>query len=323
MNAMQRLQAWVDAARRVRDAYRTIAGINGRNRNLVKPLNPRSQYPLVDDKLACKHALSAAGVPVPATLAVLGRMADLSRLPEVLSCHPVAAIKPSRGLGGGGILLLFGERAPGQYWRQPESIARGAESARQWATIGEIRGHLQQILAGQFAMDRRDDVAFLEELLISMPEIDRLSPGHVSDVRILVHRGVPVLAMTRAPTRVSGGRANLHQGAIGYGIDLADGRAVAAIFRNRPIGRHPDTGLPLEAFVVPRWAELLDIARRCAAAIPLGYLGVDIVLDRRHGPLVLELNARPGLAIQVANMRGLFSLVRPELPSGVIAGGAA
>jgi len=37
----------------------------------------------------------------------------------------------------------------------------------------------------------------------------------------------------------------------------------------------------------------------------LGYLGVDIVLDKAYGPMLLELNARPGLAIQVANQAGL------------------
>lgn len=37
----------------------------------------------------------------------------------------------------------------------------------------------------------------------------------------------------------------------------------------------------------------------------LGYVGVDMVLDKNLGPLILELNARPGLAIQIANFRGL------------------
>jgi hypothetical protein len=38
----------------------------------------------------------------------------------------------------------------------------------------------------------------------------------------------------------------------------------------------------------------------------LGYIGVDVVLDANHGPLLLELNARPGLAIQIANFQGLL-----------------
>ena len=38
----------------------------------------------------------------------------------------------------------------------------------------------------------------------------------------------------------------------------------------------------------------------------MGYLGVDIVLDRKQGPMLLEANARPGLAIQIANGQGLI-----------------
>jgi D-alanine-D-alanine ligase-like ATP-grasp enzyme len=41
-------------------------------------------------------------------------------------------------------------------------------------------------------------------------------------------------------------------------------------------------------------------------AVGLGYLGADIVLDHRQGPLLLEANARPGLAIQIANGQGLL-----------------
>jgi hypothetical protein len=42
-----------------------------------------------------------------------------------------------------------------------------------------------------------------------------------------------------------------------------------------------------------------------AEAVGLGYLGVDIVVDAAAGPLLLEANARPGLAIQTANGLGL------------------
>jgi glutathione synthase/RimK-type ligase-like ATP-grasp enzyme len=39
--------------------------------------------------------------------------------------------------------------------------------------------------------------------------------------------------------------------------------------------------------------------------VELGYLGADIVLTPDHGPILLELNARPGLGIQIANLDGL------------------
>lgn len=36
-----------------------------------------------------------------------------------------------------------------------------------------------------------------------------------------------------------------------------------------------------------------------------GYFGIDIVVDASLGPSILELNARPGLSIQLATGRGL------------------
>ena len=42
----------------------------------------------------------------------------------------------------------------------------------------------------------------------------------------------------------------------------------------------------------------------------LGYLRVDMVIDNDRGPLILEMNARPGLSIQIANCTGLSNRVR-------------
>jgi glutathione synthase/RimK-type ligase-like ATP-grasp enzyme len=52
------------------------------------------------------------------------------------------------------------------------------------------------------------------------------------------------------------------------------------------------------------------MASRCYELSGLGYVGVDFVLDRNQGPLILELNARPGLAIQMANGNGLHHRLR-------------
>jgi alpha-L-glutamate ligase-like protein len=127
----------------------------------------------------------------------------------------------------------------------------------------------------------------------------------VPDVRVLVFRGVPVQAMVRLPTRASDGRANLHMGGMGVGVHLGLGITTHGILGGRPTPRHPDLGCDVEGRPVPQWEGLLRIAARCHDAVPLGYLGVDIVLDATLGPLVLELNARPGLTIQLANRRGL------------------
>jgi alpha-L-glutamate ligase-like protein len=136
-----------------------------------------------------------------------------------------------------------------------------------------------------------------------------ISPRGVADVRIVLYRFEPALAMLRLPTLASNGRANLHQGGIGVGIDLASGRAHYAISGACPIDRHPDTGAPLLNRVVPGWGAIVEMARKTARAVGLGFVGIDIVLDEQEGPLLLEANARPGLTIQLANDAGLLTAI--------------
>lgn len=50
---------------------------------------------------------------------------------------------------------------------------------------------------------------------------------------------------------------------------------------------------------------MLLMAAEAIEMTGLGYLGADFVLDKERGPVLLELNARPGLAIQIANRSGL------------------
>ena len=62
----------------------------------------------------------------------------------------------------------------------------------------------------------------------------------------------------------------------------------------------------------------MNLAARSYELTGLGYQGVDLVLDKDKGPLILELNARPGLNIQIANRAGLLTrlqLVEQHAPS--------
>jgi len=162
----------------------------------------------------------------------------------------------------------------------------------------------------------------LEYRLTPEPTLAAYSPGGVPDVRVVLAHGVPMMAMLRLPTRASDGRANLHVGGVGVGIDLASGRAIHAIWRDRPTVLHPDTRQPLSAIRIPRWDEILRLSARSYDAVPLGYMGIDVVIDIHHGPVILELNARPGLSIQLANRRGLRPALA-ELHPQAGAGGTA
>ena len=150
----------------------------------------------------------------------------------------------------------------------------------------------------------------VEYMVRFSPLFERISYQGVPDIRVIVFRGYPIMAMVRLPTRASSGKANLHQGAVGAGIDLATGITLDGVVGTEVVTHHPDTTHAIAGLRIPDWETILDISARCFELTGLGYIGVDIVLDRDLGPLVLELNARPGLAIQIANRQGLLRRLR-------------
>ena len=278
---------------------RGVLGINRRNGTFVLPENPRRHYPRVDDKLITKRLADAAGIPAPRTLAVLSYHHELRELPRLLDGVSDFVLKPARGAQGNGIIVVTGIEH-GRYRKSSGALL----------TLPHIRQHVSNTISGVFSLRGDWDSCLVESRVILDPQFERLTRYGIPDIRVIVHRVLPIMAMCRLPTEASDGRANLHQGAIGAGIDLATGRVVHAAFHNRSITHHVDTQAPIIGFAVPAWDEVLGLAVRAGEISGLGYVGVDIVIDAAHGPLLLELNARPGLAIQLANNRGLFPRLR-------------
>jgi alpha-L-glutamate ligase-like protein len=275
-----------------------VLGMNRRNRIFIGPHNPRTAYPLVDDKLRTKRMLEECGVPTPELLHVVRSQHEVRDPGRFLPAEGFC-IKPAKGSGGKGILVVVR--------REGDRFVKG--SGVQLET-GDLRRHLSNVLAGLFSLGGNPDAAIVEALIRPEPAMAELSHEGVPDIRILVFRGYPVMAMMRLATRASDGKANLHQGAIGVGIDIAGGESLHALQHGRPVTRHPDTGLALDAIRIPGWQDMLEVAARCHDITGLGYLGVDMVVDAVHGAQVLELNARPGLAIQMANGAGLLPRLR-------------
>jgi alpha-L-glutamate ligase-like protein len=281
--------------RRLLEARARVVGINRRNVTLVYPHNDRHDFPLADDKLLAKERFVAAGVPVPETLAVCDGLFAVPGVVEGLRGKGRFVVKPSNGSGGGGILVV-GE------W----DAERGAWTRAGGRTIGplQLERHLADIVFGVHS-NQLEDWGFVERRIEPHPFFDALWADGLCDVRVITLHATPVLSMIRVPTAESGGRANLHQGGLGIAVDLASGATTRALHHGRAIARHPESGAPLVGLALPGWPAVLDVARRAAAAVPLGYLGVDVVVDRERGPLVLEINARPGLEIQNVNGIGL------------------
>lgn len=271
-----------------------VLGLNDRNANFIMRHNPRYLYPLVDNKILCKQKLIEHGIAVPKLLGEIRSQYEAGHLDERLAGLDQFVIKPASGSGGDGIVVITGRQRKAWVTTDGRLIS-----------LSDIEYHVAGILAGMYSLGGQTDSAMLEALIHPDPVLKPVAPEGVADIRIIVYRGVPVMAMMRLPTRRSGGKANLHQGAIGAGVDVATGTTLKAVMNASVVDQHPDTAASVEAFQLPDWQGLLLTATRCHDAIPLGYLGVDLVLDRDHGPLVLEMNARPGLAIQIANGSGL------------------
>ncbi len=288
---------------------RGILGINRRNVLYTLGQNERARYPLVDDKLLTKQLCRRANIPVPRLIASANTHREVGQLLGRVRDEPAFVLKPARGAMGNGILVL--EWRDGQLYRGVRRMAEGA-----------FVYHAAGIVSGLYSLAGHSDEALVEERLETDPRFAELVADGVPDTRIIVYRGIPAMSMVRLPTRVSDGRANLHQGAVGAGIDLVTGLLGRAVQRNREVLASPDTGVSIAGFEIPEFDRVLDTAVRATDETGLGYVGADVVVDARYGPVVLELNARPGLAIQLANRAGLrprleaIDRVHPDLADG-------
>lgn len=276
-----------------------IIGMNQRNIGLVAKYNPRRLYPLVDDKLKTKLLAQKAGVTVPKLLGTLLYQHDVSKLEKILTAYDQFVIKPVKGSGGKGILVICAREH--NFYIKPSG---------DMLSLLEIKRHVSNILSGLHSLGGKPDTVMIESLIKIDPVFSGYSHEGVPDLRVIIFQGYPIMAMLRLATHASDGKANLHQGAVGVGIDIGTGNALHAVQFGKPIQRHPDTRKTFSELAIPHWDKLLSLAAACYEMTGLGYLGVDIVLDRDQGPMIIELNARPGLAIQIANNAGLIPRIR-------------
>lgn len=271
-----------------------LLGMNNRNIAYIARHNPRHLYPTVDNKLNTKNAAIAAGIRVPELLGVVENSRQLRNLPSMLEPLNRFVIKPTRGSGGKGILVIDGRDFDFFLKTNGSKIKQK-----------DIRRHVNNILSGLYSLGGKPDSAMIETMVEYDPVFNDYTYEGVPDLRVIVYKGFPVMAMLRCSTHASDGRANLHQGAIGVGIDIYTGKSLFAVQHNKPIVEHPDTGKQFAGLEIPHWHEILRLTAGCYEMTGLGYIGCDIVLDKKNGPMILELNARPGLAIQLASGIGL------------------
>jgi alpha-L-glutamate ligase-like protein len=288
-----------------------VLGINHRNLAFIQESNPRALYPRVDDKTITKRICQKHDIPTPQTYAIIRRYGDVGRLAQLIGDRGEFVVKPASGAAGRGIIVVA--RRNGNDYET---------SSGRLISQSELKYHVSTILSGLYSLGGQVDSAIVEQRIVMHPIMQGVAVGGTPDIRVILYRRVPVMAMVRLPTVGSEGRANLHQGAAAAAVDLVTGRTYGGVCNGRAITLHPDTGEPIGNLQIPGWHNLLRAAMKLADALEMGYIGVDFVIDARIGAVVLEANARPGLAIQVAHRIGLLPRLRliDSIPSEALAG---
>jgi alpha-L-glutamate ligase-like protein len=276
---------------------RKVLGMDARNLKYIRPCNSKSSRLIADDKLLCKKILKKNDISVPQLIAKIKTYEELDSF-DWNSLPDSFALKPNRGLGGEGIIVVYGKKKNSfDSWIKADSSI---------ITIDDLKSHIRNILDGSFSLSNTPDTAFFEERVRLLKLFKPYAYKGIPDIRIIVFNKVPVMAMLRLPTEASKGKANLQQGALGVGIDLATGTTTTAVLgKSKIIEYVPGTRMLLSGIKIPYWNDILNLAVKTQEISGLGYLGVDVAIDKENGPIILELNARPGLSIQIANLSGL------------------
>jgi len=276
-----------------------VIGMNERNYRIINKLNPREFRNYANDKALCKKVLEENDIPTPKTYCVIEAMREIEGKISTIEHLDDFVVKPAMGSGGQEILIL--KKIGVNTWSSPS----GEVYTRKLLVM-----HVANILFGKFSR-KLFDKAIFEYRLIPHTDFQKIFKRGVPDFRIILLNTKPIMAMLRMPTEESDGKANLHAGAIGLGVDLETGRLTRGYnqLTDKMVSRHPDSKVLFDGMKLPDWEKTLSISIATAKVFPLNYLGIDIVYDERLGPMVIEINSRPGMQIQNVNAIGLKKLI--------------
>ncbi|MCA9360792.1 aspartyl protease family protein [Candidatus Kaiserbacteria bacterium] len=271
----------------------SLLGMNARNYLYIRKFNRRSQKLVADDKLQTKKRLLEAGVPTNRIIASFDSLQSVREFDWTILPTDFA-IKPAHGYGGRGINVI-------REWNGKT----GTLGEKRTVGILDLERIIFGALDGEHSLNNLPDTVFIEDRIRTHNMFKKYIEKGVPDIRLIVCNMVPIMAMMRLPTIYSDGKANLHLGALGVGIDIRTGITTFGVIGNNQVLYIPGTKVKVRGIKIPDWENILDIAVRAQQCSRLGFAGVDIVIDQSNGPLVLEINARPGLGIQIANQASL------------------
>lgn len=156
------------------------------------------------------------------------------------------------------------------------------------------------ILQWEYNAKRTKDKILIEEKMNPWKVFDEFCKYGLADIRVILFNLVPILAMIRIPTEMSGGKANLAQWWIACGLDLITGRIISLTMWKSGetyTKDFPEEYKSRQGLKIPFWNEILHFSANAQYFINIGYIGIDRVITTT-GPKVLEVNGRAGMEIQ-------------------------
>lgn len=272
-----------------------ILGMNARNQLYVSRNSRRSKN-ICHSKYASKVLLLNEGIPTAKVYGILATIEDVNDF-DWGSLTENFVLKPTNGHGGKGVVAFRRKYKRQNVWIDVVN--------NRW-NLEDLKIHCYDILEGQYSSHGAEPKIIIEERVVSHPRLLEYSYKGTPDIRVVVFNSIPIMAYMRLPTKESEGRANQNQGALGVGIDIGSGLTTYATAHKTEIIQYlPDSKKELKGIQIPYWKKLLSTAVRAANAAHLVYSGIDLFIDKEQGPMVVELNYRPGLSIQIANQTGL------------------
>jgi len=251
---------------------------------LMNALNPDGRKPLTDDKSLFAEHCAGHGIPHPVTLGLWDpAREDLPAFAEDFhACAENGGVvcKSLEGTRGEDMAIIRSDGA-GQWWLSTED---SAETAMDWASVKT------RLIANQTAY-------LCQKRLTNDPGLAEFGETPLHTVRMLtVMRGdqfEPLLAVLRIG-RAGAIADNFKQGGLGAALDIGDGRlGRGCTFAADCLpGSRGETaqGVSLDGRAVPRWSEVLELARMVHASLAdFPFLSQDIAVTS-DGVLAIEVN---------------------------------
>lgn len=266
---------------------------NARNLNYIKWYNDSIAKKLADSKLKTKEFLSEKWISVAETLMVIEKHGDI-REDSLSHLDLPFVVKPNSWYGWKGIIVFDKKDIDWNY------------ISNWWKIYSKkmLKSHFSDIIDWFFSLSWYRDSIIIEKKILLDHQIELLWKFWLPDIRVLVFNKVPVMAMLRVPTLQSWWKANLHAWACWVWIDIWTGKLTYITKSSKIIKSIPDIW-DIRWIKIPKWEEILTLAVKVQFITNIWYVWCDIVLDDKKWPILLEMNIRPWLEVQVANMSPL------------------